>query len=51
MLFYLGKILILGENLKRRKVSFVGLFESDVNVDMLDIEEKEEDFRDCEKGV
>lgn len=37
-----------GESPKRRKAG--GPSESDVNVDVSDFEEKDEDFKDCEKG-
>ena len=51
MLSQSGKTPISGENPKRRKASAAVPSESDVNVDMSDTEEKEEDFKDCEKGA
>lgn len=49
MLSHSGKTPISGENPKRRKAA--GPSESDVNVDTSDSEEKEEDFKDYEKGT
>lgn len=49
MLSCSGKTPISGESPKRRKAA--GPSESDVNVDVSDFEEKDEDFKDCEKGT